>query len=145
MEKFCAAIVRGASIAGAVQQARLAMRHLLTQGEVWRDKYHRPCVAPNAMQWSFPVLYSDNPQTALLEKSDPIIVEITPPTLFIGRRRELQELHTLLAQQRVIILEGGAGMGKTALLEQLRRDLHSAQQQSFVLNKLQQISELTEI
>jgi hypothetical protein len=145
VEKFCAAIVRGASIAGAVQQARLAMRHLLTQGEVWRDKYHRPCVAPNAMQWSFPVLYSDNPQTALLEKSDLIMVEVTPPTLFIGRRRELQELHTLLAQQRVIILEGGAGMGKTALLEQLRHDLHSAQQQSFVLNKLQQISKLTEI
>lgn len=147
VENFCAEIVRGASIGDAVQQARFAMRHLLTQGEVWRDKYHRPCVAPNAMQWSFPVLYSDNPQTTLLEKSDLIIgiIGVTPPALFIGRRQELRELHALLAQQRVIILEGGAGMGKTALLQQLLRDLHSAQQQSFVLNNLQQISKLAEI
>lgn len=144
VENFCAEIVRGANIGDAVQQARLAMQHLLTQGVVWRDKYHRPCAVPNAMQWSFPVLYSDNPQTRLLEKSD-LIIETTPPALFIGRRRELRELHALLAQQQVIILEGGAGMGKTALLQQLWRDLHSAQQQSFVLNNLQQISKLTEI
>lgn len=145
VENFCVEIVRGASIGEATQAARLAMRHLLTEAEVWRDKYQRPCAAPNAMQWSFPVLYSDNPQTRLLEKLDFIIRAITVPTLFMGRRRELRELHTLLAQQRVIILEGGAGMGKTALLQQLRHDLDSAQQQSFLLESLAQISKLAEI
>ncbi len=146
VEHFCAAaIVHGASIGEAVQQARGAMQHLLTSGEVWRDKYHRPCAVPSTMQWSFPVLYSDDPQTRLLEKLDFITGTVAAPTLFIGRRRELRELHTLLVQQRVIILEGAAGMGKTALLQQLRRDLDSAQQQSFLLESLAQISKLTEI
>ena len=145
VENFCAAaIVRGTSLGEAVQQARLAMQYLLVQGEVWRDKYHRPCALPSAMQWSFPVLYSDNPQTRLLEKAERI-TEIAPPIPFIGRRRELRELHAHLTQQRVIILEGGAGMGKTALLAQLRRDLHSAHQQSLLLNTRSQISELAEI
>lgn len=144
VEKFCMAVVCGESIGDAVQQARLEMRHLLIQGEVWRDKYHRPCAPPNALQWSFPVLYTDNPHAQWLEKSTGV-TETVPPVLFIGRRRELRDLHALLAQHRIIILEGGAGMGKTALLAQLRRDLHAAQQPSFLLNSLPQVAELYEI
>jgi hypothetical protein len=144
VENFCMALICGENIGEAVQQARLAMQHLLKAGEVWRDKYHRPCAPPNMMQWSFPVLYTDNPYAQYLEKSARI-TETTPPVSFIGRRRELRDLHALLAQHRVIILEGSAGRGKTALLAQLQRDLYAAQRQSVLLSRLPQISEIAEI
>ena len=44
-------------------------------------------------------------------------------TSFVGRRKELVELHRLLASSRVLSLTGAGGIGKTRLAVRLARDL----------------------
>ena len=47
-----------------------------------------------------------------------------PITSFIGRVREIDEIHKLLTQKRLVTLTGAGGTGKTRLALKISEDLH---------------------
>ena len=52
------------------------------------------------------------------EHPEELLDELTP-SLFVGREQELNQLESLLRQEKLVVIQGSSGIGKKSLASQL--------------------------
>jgi len=146
-QAFCKAVGSRERIDVAIQQARKAIRKPFNKGTVLRKEGDLAPTELSYGQWCLPTLFHQDIGHALLdwENFEPTrparhimttnLGGISIPERFIGRRKEVRELGTLLRTKEVslVVLTGVGGQGKTSLAGALMKRLvaNGAQMNAF--------------
>lgn len=132
---FCTAIAQRERIDVALQAARRAITTPL-KDTPWLDAGAGPLSELSLGQWCLPLLLSADPGRPLIDwdfapqppqpgLTNQTLNTISLPPRFVGRRAELRELTTRLAQGdlKQLLITGPGGQGKTALAGKLAQEL----------------------
>lgn len=145
--EFYIALTKGYSVSQAVNSARRQLmkqpkRNILprtAQQTIWNDE------SIQLYDWFVPVLYQQSEDSVLVQATSSVLIQneirptlppaladpsvpgglpAPPPHGFYGRTHELLALERALAEYRVVVLHGLAGIGKTALAAEGARWLY---------------------